>query len=98
MQLRGRHYLMLWLLLFLMVAVGVVARQSSAISAATRLRQLREERATLEARRADLERRIREASSRRSLGRLAESLGLHEPADSEITPLLLPRGDRRGRR
>jgi cell division protein FtsL len=82
---------MLWLLLFLVVAVGVVARQSSGFRLATSLRQLREERATLEAKAADYERRIREASSRRSLGRIAENLGLHEPADSEVTPLVVPR-------
>jgi cell division protein FtsL len=96
MTLKGRHYLMLWLLLFLVVAVGIVARQSSAFNLAKSLRVLREERATLEAKAADYERRIRESSSRRSLGRLAEDLGLHEPADSEITPLVVPR--RRDRR
>jgi hypothetical protein len=73
MKLRGRHYLMLWLLLFLVVAAAVTLRQSSAIRLATSLRVLREER------------------SRGSLARAAENLGLHEPADSEITRLAMPR-------
>jgi len=91
MKLRGRHYLMLWLLLFLVVAAVVTLRQSSAIGLAASLRNLREERATLEARQADLRRRISEAASRGSLARAAENLGLHEPADSEITRLVVPR-------
>jgi hypothetical protein len=94
MRLRGRHYLMLWLLLFLVVAGAVTLRQSAAIRLATSLRVLREERATLEARQADLRRRISEAQSRGSLARVAENLGLHEPVDSEITPLMVPRSSR----
>jgi hypothetical protein len=91
MRLRGRHYLFFWLLLFLVVAGAVTLRQSAAIRLATSLRVLREERATLEARQADLRRRISEAQSRGSLARVAENLGLHEPVDSEITPLMVPR-------
>ena len=58
---------------------------------ARRLRDLREQRTTLEARRADLERRIRFASSRQVLIPIAErELGLHLPSDSEFTLLVLP--------
>jgi hypothetical protein len=78
---------MLWLLLFLVVAGGIVARQNSAIGMALRLAELRTQRTHLEARRADLEGRIREASSRRALAPLAAALGLHEPSDSEFTYL-----------
>jgi hypothetical protein len=95
MQLKGRHHLMLWLLLFLAVASGIVARQNSAIAHARRLAELRTERTNLEARRADLEGRIREGSSRRALTPVAQSLGLHEPSDSELTYLALPRAGRR---
>ena len=53
--------------------------------------RLREERLALEARRADLVRRIREASSRRVLGSLAEErLGLHYPSDAEQRVLPVP--------
>jgi hypothetical protein len=52
---------------------------------------LREERLTLEARRADLERRIRLASSRQVLVPMVQrELGLHEPADSEFVLFVLP--------
>ncbi len=86
---------MLWLLLFLVVAGGIVARQNSAFATARRLAELRTERTNLEARRADLEGRIREASSRRALAPLAASLGLHEPSDSEVSLVRVTEGKRR---
>ena len=95
MQLKGRHHLMLWLLLFLVVAAGIVARQNSAIATARRRAELRTDRTNLEAQRADLEGRIREASSRRALAPLAASLGLHEPSDSEVSLVRVTEGNRR---
>jgi cell division protein FtsB len=90
-RLKGRHWVLLWLLIFLGGALVVVGRQTAAFSTARRLRDLREERSNLEARRADLERRIRVASSRQVLVPIARrSLGLHEPADSEFVLFALP--------
>jgi len=89
MRLKGRHWLMLWLVVFVCVLLAIAARQSAGFRAARRLGDLREERMVLEARRAELERQIRVASSRQVLVPLAErTLGLHEPSDSEFT--LLP--------
>jgi hypothetical protein len=91
MRLKGRHWVVLWLLVFLGGALAVVARQTAAFRTASRLHDLREERSNLEARKADLERRIRIASSRQVLVPRAErSLGLHEPADSEFVLYPLP--------
>jgi hypothetical protein len=91
MRLKGRHWLMVWLLIFLGVLVAITARQSAGFRTARRLRDLRDQRTTLEARRADLERRIREAGSRQVLIPIAErELGLHLPSDSEFTLLVLP--------
>jgi cell division protein FtsB len=91
MQLKGRHWVLLWLLIFLAGAVAVVARQTAALQTARRLHDLREERRNLEARRAELERRIRLASSRQVLVPLAKrAFGLHEPADSEFVLFPLP--------
>ncbi|MDF3052727.1 MAG: hypothetical protein K0S19_832 [Geminicoccaceae bacterium] len=85
MQLKGRHWMLLWLLIFLGGAVAVVTRQTAALQTARRLEDLREERRSLEARRAELERRIRLASSREVLVPMAKrTFGLHEPADSEF--------------
>ncbi len=83
---------MLWLVVFLVVAVAVQARQSSAIASAGRYRKLREQRTALEAERAALERQIHIATSRRVLGERAEKeLGLMQPADSQFTVFPLDR-------
>jgi hypothetical protein len=90
-RLRGRHWVIAWLLVFLGGALIVVGRQTTAFRTARRLRELREERSSLEARRAELERRIRVASSREVLVPLAKrALGLHEPVDSEFVLFAVP--------
>jgi len=84
-RVKGRHWVLLWLVVFLGVAVVVQARQASAIRTAARIGQLREERTALEAERSALARQIRLATGRRVLGERAErELGLHFPADSEF--------------
>jgi hypothetical protein len=89
MRLKGRHWLMLWLVVFVAVLLAIATRQSAGFRTARHLGELREERTGLEARRAELERQIRVASSRQVLVPLVERrLGLHEPSDSEFT--LLP--------
>jgi cell division protein FtsB len=90
-RLKGRHWVLLWLLVFLVGALIVVGRQTTAFRTARRLRDLREERGTLEARKAELERRIRVATSRQVLVPVARrALGLHEPADSEFVLFAIP--------
>ncbi len=76
---------MLWLLVFLLVAVAIQARQTAAVLAAGRVAKLREQRTALEAERSALERQIRIATGRKELGQKAETeLGLHMPQDSEF--------------
>jgi hypothetical protein len=85
MNLKGRHWVMLWLVLFLLVTGLVVTRQTSSLEAAKRLSVLREEHRALSARRAELDRQIRLVSSRQALTeRGGQSLGLHAPSDSEL--------------
>lgn len=84
MQIRGRHWVLLWLALFLAVAGAVIARNTAAFRLARELTQIREERASLEGRRAELERRIRAASGRQVLLDRAGQAGLRMPSDSEI--------------
>lgn len=81
---------MVWLAFILAVLAWVVTRQTSAVVTARELNSLREQRVTLEARRADLLRRIRRAESRAVLVPKAESLGLHLPGDSEMVRLTVP--------
>ena len=91
MRLKGRHWLMLWLLLLLLVLLAITTRQTEGFRTARRLLDLREERLALEARRGDLERRIRLASSRQVLVPIVErTLGLHEPVDSEFVLFAVP--------
>jgi hypothetical protein len=91
MRLKGRHWMVIWLVIFLCVLVGITTRQTAGFRTARRVRELREERLALEARRADLERRIRIASSRQVLVPEAQrQLGLHEPGDSEFVLFALP--------
>jgi hypothetical protein len=96
MTLKGRHWVMLWLVVALIVLGTVTARQTLGYSAADALRVAREERAGLEAQRGELERRIHQASSRQVLvPRATASLGLHEPAATEMTVFVMP-GDLQG--
>ena len=81
---------MVWLLVFLAVAVTIQGRQSSAIATSRRLGLLYEQRDALVAEQAALERDIRLASSRRELGARAAQLGLHFPQDSEFVYFRLP--------
>jgi hypothetical protein len=91
MRPKGRHWLMLWLLVFLCVLIAITARQTAGFRTARRLQDLREERLGLEARRAELERRIRVGSSRQVLVPAAErNLGLHQPSDSEFVLFAVP--------
>ncbi len=92
MKMRGRVWLGLWLLLFLVVAVAVTARQRAALATAARLNELREERDALQAEQAEYLRRIREGSSRKVLVPRAETrLDLRLPSDSDYISLSLPR-------
>ncbi len=91
MRLKGRHWLVLWLVLLLGVLGSITARQAAGFRTARRLRDLREERMALEARRGELERRIRVGSSRQVLVPIVEhALGLHEPSDSEFVLFAMP--------
>lgn len=77
-----------WLVLVLATLGTVIARQTRAVVLATELAERREERAVLEAQRAELLREIRTAESRAVLVERAARLGLRLPVDSEI--VLLP--------
>jgi cell division protein FtsL len=85
---RGRHWIAFWLVALLAALWLVIARQTAALNAARELNDLREERASLEGRRAELERRVRTAQSRAVLLPKARKQGLRLPADTEI--ILIP--------
>ena len=88
MALKGRHWIAVWLVALLAALWIVIARQTASLTAARALSTLREQRAALERRRADLERRARLAQSRGVLLPKAQKQGLRLPADTEI--ILIP--------
>ena len=76
---------MLWLLVFLGVAVAIQARQASAARIARRVSKLSQDRTALEAERSALERQVRVATGRKQLiDRAERELGLHLPASTEM--------------
>src|SRR2546422_9597921 len=92
---KGRHWVALWLVAFLVTTWLVYARQTAAIRAARELADLRARRANLDGHRADLERRIPAAESRAApVPRAQAPLGLHLPRDSENLVVPAPRGSR----
>lgn len=91
MKPKGRHWLLVWLAVFLVVAGVVIARDTASYRSARRLASLRLQRMTLEAERAELIRRIREASSREVLvPKVEHELGLHRPSDTEYMLFTMP--------
>jgi hypothetical protein len=87
MTLRGRHWLVLWLMLFLGVAAAVVTRQREALLVAQHLSGLKDRKTELLGAKADLERQIKLATSRAILVPKMERAGLHRPTDLENTYL-----------
>lgn len=90
MTFRGRHWIAFWLVALLAALWAVIARQTSALNSARALTGLREERASLEGRRAALDRRVRTTQSRAVLLPRAQRLGLRLPADTEIILIPVP--------
>ncbi len=95
---KGRYWIAFWLGLFLLVATVVVARQRLAYDTADRLRKLKESRAALEARRAELERRIRVGSTAQALGPKVQKAGLMLAPDTASTILSVGRAPNRRER
>jgi cell division protein FtsL len=82
---RGRIRFALLLLVFLVIAGGVILRRTYGIEAASDIRRLDATRAALAAERLRLEGEIRSASGRATLQPIAEQrLDMHVPADSQV--------------
>lgn len=84
MKLRGRHMFFFWLLAVCTALWLVIWRQTASFRLARALDETRSQRTMLQGRTADLQRRIRAASSRDELIPRAGRLGLREAKDSEI--------------
>lgn len=87
---RGRVWVALALLGFVLIAAGVIWRRAAGVARLRELRQLEQQRLALEAQRTQLESDIRDATSRGVLAPLVERrLGMHVPSDSQV--VILPR-------
>ena len=76
---------------FLLLATGVIARRTFGISQARSLRALERQRDAVDAARVKLETEIRDASSRATLGPIAERrLHMYVPRDSQVIILTRP--------
>lgn len=90
---RGRAWVALVLVSFVLIAAGVIWRRAAGVEQARKLRSLQAQRAQLEARKAQLEGDIRRISSRSSLVPIVERrLGMHVPNDTQV--VILPRAPR----
>jgi hypothetical protein len=100
MTLRGRHWIFLWLMLFLGTALAIATRQTKALATARRLATLQDRRIELEGKRTELLRQIGQTTSREVLVPRMERAGMHLPSESEnflITLDSLVAGAGRGR-
>jgi cell division protein FtsL len=91
---RGRSVFALGLLGFVLVATSVIWRRAHGAQEARALEELERTRVELEAEKAKLESEIRDASSQRRLGPIAEQrLRLRVPDDSQV--IIIPRSTNR---
>jgi cell division protein FtsL len=87
---RGRVWVGLALLGFVLIGAGVIWRRAAGIARARELRALEQRREQLEAQRAQLQSEIRDLSSRSRLAPIVEQrLDMHIPNDTQI--VILPR-------
>jgi cell division protein FtsL len=88
---RGFLRLFAWLLLLLGSLVVVAWRQTEGVARERALRELRSERAIVDAERMEMERKIQALSTRTRVVRVArERLGMQLPADREVVILPEP--------
>lgn len=82
---RGRAWVALALLGFVLIGAGVIWRRAAGVARARDLRRLEDRRMQLQAQRAQLESDIRELSSRAALAPVAERrLNMHVPNDTQV--------------
>jgi cell division protein FtsL len=87
---RGRAWVALALLGFVLIGAGVIWRRAAGVAEARELRTLEQRRLQLQAERAQLESDIRDLSSRSKLVPIAERrLGMHIPSDTQV--VIIPR-------
>ena len=94
MRVKGRIWLVGWLVFALVVLAWVITRDMAGYAAARQLDTLRTRKSVLQAERAELIGRINRAASRAVLVPRAEALGLRQSVDSQIVILRVTEPER----
>ena len=90
-QVRGRHFVLAWTIVFLAATGAIVVRQRAAYQAGRRVDSLQIDRDRLREARADLQSRLAALKSRPVLGPKVAALGLRTASDSEVVSLRVDR-------
>ncbi|MBK6495744.1 MAG: hypothetical protein IPG05_11715 [Gemmatimonadetes bacterium] len=90
-QVRGRHFVLAWTIVFLAATGAIVVRQRAAYQAGRRVDSLRIDRDRLREARADLQSKLAALKSRPVLGPKIALLGLRTASDSEVVSLRVER-------
>lgn len=90
-QVRGRHFVLAWTIVFLAATGAIVVRTRTAFQLSARLTALQGERDRLFEAKADLQSRIAALKGHESLGAKVAAFGLRTPSDSEGVSLRVER-------
>jgi hypothetical protein len=88
---KGRHHVVGWIAVFLVVAAVITLRDRAAFATSKRIVALDDSLSVLKRQYVDVTARIENRQSPGALMRLGEELGLRTPTDDEIERVLVPR-------
>jgi hypothetical protein len=91
LSLKGRHYLVGWVTVFLAVAAVITLRDRAAFATNTRIASLEDSLRVLGRQSNDLSTRLANRQAPGALSVVGERLGLKAPTDNEIERILVPR-------
>ncbi len=90
-QVRGRHFVLAWTIVFLAATGAIVVRSRAGFQLTGRINALQGARDRLREAKADLQSRVAALKSRDLLGPKVAALGLRTASDSEVVTLRIDR-------
>lgn len=91
MTVKGRHLVVVWIAVFLVVAAVITLRDRAGFNTTARIAQLEDSLQVVARQHADFSARINNKLAPGPLSQLGESLGLRTPTDNEIERVQVPR-------
>lgn len=91
MTVKGRHLVVVWIAVFLLVAAIITLRDRAGFEATARIARLEDSLQVISRQHAELSARIANQRAPGPLSQLGESLGLRIPTDNEIERVQVPR-------